>query len=36
VSHKELDMMWTLIEPTEQMPQTVGAYEFKEGVWTKR
>jgi hypothetical protein len=36
VSHKELEMMWTLVEPTEQMPQTVGAYEFKEGVWRQR
>jgi hypothetical protein len=36
VSSAELDRMWTVIEPTEQMPQLVGAYEFKGGIWTKR
>jgi hypothetical protein len=36
VSSAELDRMWTLVEPTDQMPQVVGAYEFKEGLWTKR
>ena len=32
----ELEKMWTLIEPSEFMPQTVGTYEFKEGVWKSR
>lgn len=36
VSVAELDRMWTLIEPNEFMPQTVGAYEFKGESWTKR
>ena len=36
VTVAEMERMWTLINPTEQMPQTVGAYEFKEGSWLKR
>lgn len=36
VTMAELEKMWTLIEPNEFMPQTVGAYEFKGESWTKR
>jgi hypothetical protein len=36
VSSTELDLMWKVIEPTDQMPQAVGAYIFKENVWMKR
>lgn len=36
VTMAELEKMWTLIEPSEFMPQTVGAYEFKGESWTKR
>jgi hypothetical protein len=32
----ELEKMWTLIEPSEFMPQVVGMYEFKGESWTKR
>lgn len=36
VSPTELDLMWAVIEPTDNMPQAVGAYNLKEDVWTKR
>ena len=36
VSMTELEKMWTLIEPSEFMPQAVGAYEFKGESWIKR
>lgn len=36
VTMEELEKMWTLIEPNEFMPQTVGAYEFKNENWIKR
>ena len=36
VSGDELNRMWALVEPSGDMPQGVGAYHFKEGVWTKR
>jgi hypothetical protein len=32
----ELEKRWTLIEPSEFMPQVVGMYEFKGESWTKR
>ena len=36
VTMAELEKMWTVIEPTEFMPQFVGAYELKGESWTKR
>lgn len=32
----ELEKMWTLIEPSEFMPQKVGTYELRGESWIKR